>query len=221
LEKENRMTIRLHHLEYSRSTRILWLLEELGEAYQMVRYARDPVTRRSPAELAAVHPLSKAPAVEVDGRTMVESGAIIEYLIATRGNGRLAPAADSADYAAYLEWLHFAEGTVAMPMILSAIAPAFGGLGDRLGGFVAGEVKKLLDYAESHMAGQHAKGSHYLVGDDLTGADINFEYLLQHARNLGELDTRPALSAYVTRLEARPAYVKAIELGGPVTFARR
>jgi glutathione S-transferase len=215
------MTIWLHHLEYSRSTRILWLLEEMGVPYEMVRYARDPATRRSPPELAAVHPLAKAPAVEVDGRTMVESGAIIEYLIATRGNGKLAPVADSAEYAAYLEWLHFAEGTVAMPMILSAIAPAFGGLGDRLGGFIAGEVKKLLDYAEAHMQAQNTKGYQYLVGDDLTGADINFEYLLQHARNLGEINTRPVLAEYVARLEARPAYQKAIELGGPVTFARR
>ena len=206
--------IRVHHLEYSRSTRILWLLEELGEPYDMVRYARDPKTRRSPDTLAAVHPLSKAPAVEIDGRTMVESGAIIEYIIATRGGGKLAPTID-ADRAAYLEWLHFAEGTMGMPMILSAIAPAFGGLGDRLGGFVAGEVKKLLDYAETCLTGRD-----YLVGDALTGADINLQYLLEHAHNMGELETRPALAAYRAHLIARPAYVKAIEIGGPVTFAR-
>jgi glutathione S-transferase len=215
--------IRLHHLEYSRSTRIIWLLEELGEPYEMLRYSRDPVTRRSPAELSAAHPLAKAPAVDIDGRTMVESGAIIEYIIETRGpkggNARLAPA-NPSDRAAYLEWLHFAEGTVAMPMILSAIAPAFGGLGERLGGFVGGEVQKLLDYAESHMAAQQASGSQFLIGDDLTGADINFEYLLQHARNLGALEMRPALAAYVAMLEARPAYQKAIALGGPVTFQR-
>ncbi len=206
--------IRVHHLEYSRSTRILWLLEELGEPYDMVRYARDAKTRRSPAELSTAHPLGKAPAVEIDGRTMVESGAIIDYIIETRGNGRLAPA-NAADRAAYLEWLHFAEGTMGMPMILSAIGPAFGGLGDRLGGFVGAEVKKLLDYAEAHLAGRE-----FLVGDALTGADINLEYLLHHARNLGELNARPALADYLARMEARPAHIKAIECGGPVTFQR-
>ncbi len=206
--------IRVHHLEYSRSTRILWLLEELGEPYDMVRYARDAKTRRSPAELSAAHPLGKAPAVEIDGRCMVESGAIIDYIIETRGNGRLAPA-NAADRAAYLEWLHFAEGTMGMPMILSAIGPAFGGLGDRLGGFIAAEVKKLLDYAEAHLAGRE-----FLVGDGLTGADINLEYLLHHARNSGELASRPALADYLARMEARPAHIKAIELGGPVTFTR-
>jgi glutathione S-transferase len=211
--------IRLHHLEYSRSTRIIWLLEELGEPYEMIRYARNPATRRAPPELAAVHPLSKAPAVEIDGRVMVESGAILEYIIETRGAGRLAPA-KLEDRAAYLEWLHFAEGTMGMSMILSAIGPAFGGLGDRLGGFIAGEVKTLLDYCEAHLAAQHIAGHEFLVGDALTGADINLEYLLHHARNLGELDARPALAAYTARLATRPAHIKAIEIGGPVSFVR-
>ncbi len=210
------MTIRLHHLEYSRSTRIIWLLEELGAPYELLRYARDARTRRSPPELGAVHPLGKAPAVEIDGRIMVESGAIIDYIIETRGGGRLAPAPGSADRAAYLEWLHFAEGTLAMPMILSAIAPAFGGLGDRLGGFVTGEVKTLLDYAQGHMQGRR-----FLIGEDLTGADINMAYLLEHADNLGELEARPALAAYLATLRARPAYAKSIELGGPMTFRSR
>ena len=207
------MSIVLHHLEYSRSTRVIWLLEEMGTPYEMVRHQRDPQTFRAPPGLAEVHPLSKAPTVIVDGHAMVESGAIIEYLIERFGSETLAPA-NAKDRPAYLEWLHFAEGTMASPIIFSALAPRFGGLGPMLGGFMGAEVTKLLDHVERAVTGHD-----YLVGDRLSGADINMAYLLEVATASKQIGDRPNLIAYLERLRARPAYQKSIEIGGPMIFA--
>ncbi|MDM7957847.1 glutathione S-transferase family protein [Blastomonas sp.] len=206
------MSIVLHHLEYSRSTRILWLLEEMGTPYEMVRHQRDAQTFRAPPELKDVHPLSKAPTVIIDGHVMVESGAIIEYLIERFGSDTLAPA-NGKDRPAYLEWLHFAEGTMAMPIILTALGPRFGGLGPMLGGFLGAEVTKLLDHVEAAVTGHD-----FLVGGRLSGADINMAYLLEVADASKLLDGRTALAAYLQRLRERPAYAKSIELGGPMIF---
>jgi len=206
------MSIVLHHLEYSRSTRIIWLLEEMGTPYEMVRHQRDAQTFRAPPGLKDVHPLSKAPTVIIDGHVMVESGAIIEYLIERFGSDTLAPA-NGKDRPAYLEWLHFAEGTMAMPIILNALAPRFGGLGPMLGGFMGAEVVKLLDHANAAVTGRD-----FLVGDRLSGADINLAYLLEVADASALLESRPALAAYLQRLRDRPAYAKSIELGGPMIF---
>lgn len=202
--------IKLHHLRFSRSTRIIWLLEELGISYDLVEHHRHPETNRSQEDLFAIHPLGKAPTVEIDGHVMFESGAIIEYIIETRGDGELAPASN-ADRAPYLEWLQLAEGTLAMPILLTLLGPRFGGLGDVLGGFVAGEVEKLLDYIDAHLEGRN-----FVVGDTMTGADINLEYLLELSNLVGLLDERPNAKAYLERLMARPAYKKAIEIGGPL-----
>lgn len=207
------MSIVLHHLEYSRSTRVIWLLEEMGTPYEMVRHQRDPQTFRAPPGLADVHPLSKAPTVVVDGHVMVESGAIIEYLIERFGSETLAPT-NAKDRPAYLEWLHFAEGTMASPIIFSALAPRFGGLGPMLGGFMGAEVTKLLDHVERAVTGHD-----YLVGDRLSGADINMAYLLEVATASKQIGDRPNLIAYLERLRARPAYQKSIEIGGPMIFA--
>ncbi|WP_438727015.1 glutathione S-transferase family protein [Parasphingorhabdus sp. DH2-15] len=207
--------ITLHHLEYSRSTRIIWLLEEMGIAYDMVRHSRDAVTFRSPEALAQVHPLAKAPTVIVDGETMVESGAIIEYLIERFGSGgKFAPAPGDADRARYLEWLHFAEGTMSMSVILSALAPRFGGLGDVLTPFIHGEVVKLLSYANDAVSGRD-----FLVGDGLTGADINLCYLLEVATAAQLIGDYPELGRYLAKMQERPAYKKSLELGGPIVFA--
>ena len=202
--------IKLHHLRFSRSTRIIWLLEELGVEYDIEMHDRNPETNRSQDDLYAVHPLGKAPTVEVDGHVMVESSAIIEYLIERFGDGKLAPA-DEADRAPYLEWLHFAEGTMAMPILLTLLGPRFGGLGDALGGFVGGEVTKLLDYVDAHMDRRE-----FVVGDTLTGADINLEYLLELANLPGLLNDRPHAKAYLERLMALPGYKTAIDIGGPL-----
>jgi glutathione S-transferase len=207
------MTITLHHLRYSRSTRIIWLLEELDIGYTLIEHHRNETTNRSQDDLYAIHPLGKAPSVDVDGRVMVESGAIIEYIIETHGAGKLGVAPGHADRSAYLEWLQFGEGTVAMPLLLTLLGPRFGGLDalPMLKGFVDGEVKKLFDYIESHMTGRE-----FLVGDSLTGADINMEYLLELSNLVGILNDRPNAKAYLGRLMARDAYKKAIEIGGPL-----
>ncbi|WP_033925985.1 glutathione S-transferase family protein [Sphingomonas sp. 35-24ZXX] len=207
------MSVVLHHLEYSRSTRVIWLLEEMGTPYEMVRHQRDPQTFRAPPELAEVHPLSKAPTVIIDGHVMVESGAIIEYLIERFGSETLAPA-NAKDRPAYLEWLHFAEGTMSGPIIFTALGPRFGGLGPMLGGFLGAEVTKLLDHADKAVTGHE-----FLVGDRLSGADINMAYLLEVADASKLLGERPALRAYLQRLRDRPAYKKSIEIGGPMIFS--
>ncbi|WAC22121.1 glutathione S-transferase family protein [Blastomonas sp. SL216] len=207
------MSIVLHHLEYSRSTRVIWLLEEMGTPYEMVRHQRDPQTFRAPPALGEVHPLAKAPTVVVDGHVMVESGAIIEYLIERFGSETLAPS-NAKDRPAYLEWLHFAEGTMSSPIIFTALGPRFGGLGPMLGGFMGAEVTKLLDHVERAVTGHD-----YLVGDRLSGADINMAYLLEVATASKQIGDRPNLIAYLDRLRDRPAYKKSIELGGPMIFA--
>ncbi len=203
------MTIRVHHLKISRSTRIIWLMEELGLPYDLVEHTRG-ADFRSPPSLYEVHPLGKAPAVEIDGRVMVESSAIIEYIVDTRGGGKLLP--PDSGRAEYLEWLHFAEGTLGMPMLMRLLGPRLG-LPELALGFMDAELKKQLDWIESQLAGKS-----FLCGETFTGADINLEYLLEHAEVLGQVAPRPNLSRYLAALKARPAYIKAIELGGPITL---
>jgi glutathione S-transferase len=204
------MTIRVHHLKISRSTRIIWLLEELGLPYELVEHTRDPATFRSPPSLYEVHPLGKAPAVEIDGRVMVESSAIIEYIVDQRGAGQLLPPASGR--AEYLEWLHFAEGTLGMPMLMRLLGPRLG-LGEAALGFMDAELAKQLGWIEAQLEGRS-----FLCGETFTGADINLEYLLEHAETLKLLEGRPNLTRYLAALKARPAYVKAIALGGPITL---
>lgn len=201
------MTIRVHHLQISRSTRIIWLLEELGLPYELVQYRRG-ADFRSPPALYDVHPLGKAPAVEIDGRTMVESSAIIEHIVDTRGGGRLLPGA--AHRAEYLEWLHFAEGTLGMPLLMRLLGPRLG-LGPPALGFMDAELTKQLDWIEGQLDGRP-----FLCGETFTGADINLEYLLEHAAGLGLLAARPNLGRYLAALQQRPAYLRAIALGGPI-----
>ena len=205
------MTIRVHHLKISRSTRIIWLMEELGLPYELVQHTRGE-DFRSPPSLYDVHPLGKAPAVEVNGRTMVESSAIIEYIVDRFGGGKLLP--PESGRAEYLEWLHFAEGTLGMPMLMRLLGPRWG-MPDMALGFMEAELKKQLDWIESQLESRS-----FLCGETFTGADINLEYLLEHAETLGLIEPRPNLSRYLAALKARPAYLKAIELGGPITLPR-
>ena len=207
--------IKLHHLDYSRSSRIIWLCEEAGIEYEMITYLRDPVTRRSPPELADAHRLAKAPTVEVDGVTMVESGAIIEYLVEQHSDGALGVAPGDPDRAKYLEWLHFAEGTMGMSFIITGIAPMLGGLPDVLNGFLQAEVTKLLDHLEIEL-----EGKDFLVADKFTGADINLHYLLEGRSAMGQLDSYPNCKRYFDALVARPGYQRTVELGGPVLLPR-
>jgi len=207
--------IKLHHLKFSRSSRIIWLCEEGNIPYEMISYDRDPMTRRSPPELGNVHRLAKAPTVEVDGHVMVESAAIIEYLVERHSDGALGVAVDHPERAKYLEWLHFAEGTMGMSFIITGIAPMLGGLPDVMGGFLNAEVEKLLDHVEIEL-----EGKDFLVAGKFTGADINLHYMLEGRAALGQLDSRPNCSRYFEALVARPGYHKTVELGGPVLLPR-
>ncbi len=203
--------IKVHHLGYSRSTRVIWLLEEMGVPYEMEHYHRDAKTRRSPPELGAVHALSKAPTVGVDGHIMVESGAILEYLVERAPDCNLSYPVGTPERASYLEWLHFAEGTLGMSTLLKILGPNFGGLPEPLGQFVDGEIATLYDYLEVHLQGRST-----IVGEYFSAADINVEYLLELAMAAGVLQDRPNITAYLEGLQARPAYQKAIEIGGPI-----
>jgi glutathione S-transferase len=203
----------VHHLNESRSQRILWLLEELGVPYDIKFYERDPKTRLAPPELKAVHPLGKSPIVTDSGETIIESGAIVDYIIRTYGNGRLQPAVDSPDYTAYQEWLHYAEGSAMLPLMLKLYTSRLGDAGAPLAPRIADEIGNHLGYIETSLADRD-----YLLGD-LTGADIQLSFVGEFAGVFGQRATHPNIDAWVTRFQARPAYQKAIERGGPYPLA--
>ena len=208
--------ITLHHLDNSRSLRILWLLEELELRYELVEHKRDTVTRLAPAALEAVHPLGKAP-ILVDGdRTIIESGAIIDYVIRRHGNGRLAPPVGSAEYDAYQTWLHYVEGSAMLPIMLNLYASLLGGESPALRARIDSELARHLGFIEKSLAGRK-----FLVGDDLTGADVQLGFL---AEMLGAspLGARyPLTAAWLARMQARPAYQRAVQRGGANVLAFR
>lgn len=204
------MTITVHHLEYSRSTRILWLLEELGEPYAMKRYQRDPQTMRAGAELKSVHPLGKAPVVDVDGTIIAESGAILEVLAATLGGGRLGRAPGDADWARYLEWLHFGEGTAMLGIISVMMTPPDSNSRARAYGVevattAMGEIEATL-----------SDGREWLLDGGFSAADIQIAYAAAFAGQFNLLTDRPRVAAWLERCMARPAFVGAIDKGGPM-----
>jgi glutathione S-transferase len=206
--------IKVHHLNNSRSQRILWLLEELGTPYEIARYQRDGTTNLAPPELAAVHPLGKSPVIEDDGIKIAESGAIVDYLIRKYGAGRLAPSGDGAEHEAYLEWLHYAEGSAMLPLMLNLYVMRLGEAGAPLKDRIDSETNNHLGYIEGAL-----KDRDYLVGDDLTGADVQLSFVGEVARAFGRLASFPALAAWVERLHARPAFKRALEKGGPYNLA--
>lgn len=207
--------ITVHHLTFSRSTRILWLLEEMGEPYNLVTWHRDAKTMRAPQAMRNVHPLGKAPTI-VDGeRVIAESGAIIEYLVATYGAGRFGPAPGEPDWPVYLEWLHFAESSAMLGIIMRMM-----GGRDGLPRHAAAYADESIDLALSAI--EHAlENRDYLVGNALTGADVQIQYVVESAIHFGLLGERPALTAYNDRLMSRPAYLRAVEKGGPAMLPRR
>ena len=200
--------IRLHHLEESRSQRIVWLLEELGVDYELVHYARDATTRRAPPELLAVHPLGKSPVLEDGDIVLPESGAIVDYLVTRYGDGSLAPAPDDPGYARYLEWLHFAEGSGMFPLLLDMFLEMAGESAAGLKGAMASEIDRYLDYLESELENRD-----YLGGDDFTAADVLNGFVVEFASTRASLADRPNLTAYLGRLHARPAHARALEKG--------
>lgn len=205
----------VHHLTHSRSTRILWLLEEMGEPYEIITYHRDPRTMRAPPEMRAVHPLGKAPAITDGDQVIAESGAIIEYLVAIYGKGHFGPAVGDRDWPTYLEWLHFGESSAMLGIIMRMLEGR-----DGLPKYAKLYADESIDLAFSLLE-KSLEGREFLVGNTLSGADVQIQYVIETAISLDLLGDRPGLIAYNDRLTSRPAYRRAIEKGGPVALPRR
>jgi len=215
----------VHHLDNSRSQRVLWLLEELGTPYEIVFYQRDPKTMLAPPALRAVHPLGKSPVVTDGDLTLVESGAIVEYLADRYGGGRLAPAVGTPARLRYTRWLHYAEGSLMPPLLLKLVfhrvetekMPFFA---KPIAKAIAGKVRQAfidpqlrlhLDYLEGEL--EHAE---WFAGDAFSGADIQMSFPIEAAAARGGLGAnRPRLAAWLERIHARAAYRRALERGGP------
>ena len=204
----------VHHLNNSRSQRILWLLEELGTPYEIVKYQRMEPIPLAPPELREVHPLGKSPVITDGGRTMAESGAIVEYLIDTYGKGKMKPKAGTDDYWRYVEWMHYAEGSGMLPLLLALYAGLLGDGAALLRPRIDSEIANNLSYMEAGLDGRQ-----FFVGNDLTGADIQLLFVLQAAGS--RLEPYPALVAYRDRMHARPANKRGIDKGGPYQLMSR
>ena len=217
----------VHHLNNSRSQRVLWLLEELGLPYEIKRYERDLKTMLAPPELKAIHPLGKSPVI-TDGDTVVaETGAVVEYILETHGQGRLIPAAGSPERLRYTYWLHYAEGSAMTPLLLKLV---FGALPDRSPGLMKGLVKMISARAQAGFVDPQIKlhvdyweaelsKSEWFAGPELTGADIMMSFPLEAGAARGGAASRPHVKAFLDRIHARPAYQRALERGGPYAYA--
>ena len=218
----------VHHLNNSRSQRVLWLLEELGVPYEVKRYERDTKTMLAPVELRAIHPLGKSPVITDAGKTIAETGAIIEYLIETYGQGRLIPPAGSADRLRYTYWLHYAEGSAMPPLLIKLVFGALPGrspallrplvksiMGRAEAGFVDPQLKAHFDYWEVELS-----KAEWFAGPDFTAADVMMSFPVEAGASRGGATTgRPKLAAFLEKIHARPAYRRALEKGGPYAYA--
>src|SRR5580698_3179649 len=196
--------LKVHHLNNSRSQRILWLLEELGVPYEIVNYERMSPVPFAPPELKAVHPLGKSPVLEDGERVIAESGAEVEYVIDTYGNGRMKPKAGSDEYWQYIEWMHYAEGSAMLPMLLALYTAMLGNAAMSMKPRVDSEIANNLSYLENAI-----KGREFFVGNELTGADIQLLFVLEAAG--ARLEPYPELVKYRARMQSRPAYKRGIE----------
>ncbi|MGH7075506.1 MAG: glutathione S-transferase family protein [Stellaceae bacterium] len=205
----------VHHLNDSRSQRILWLLEELGLPYGIERYQRDATTRLAPPELKAVHPLGKSPVITDDGRVISESGAIVDYLIRRHGHGRLQPPPETPAYDEYVQWLHYAEGSAMLPLMLNLYASRLGEAKAPLMPRIDGEIANHLGYIDRALENRQ-----YLLGSELTGADIQMSFVGELAGVFGKHAAYANIDAWVRRLHERPDYKAALKRGGPYALAR-
>jgi glutathione S-transferase len=220
----------VHHLNNSRSQRVLWLLEELGLPYEVQRYQRDRKTMLAPPELRAVHPLGKSPVIEDDAQVLAESGAIVEYLAERYGDGRLVPAAGSPERMRYRYWMHFAEGTAQPPLLLKLLfdrvetgpmpffaRPIARAIARRAkAGYVQPNIDRVLDFMESELAQRD-----WFAGPGFSAADVQMSFPLEAAAMRGGLDAkRPRLMDFLARIHARPAYQRAIDRGGEYALLR-
>jgi glutathione S-transferase len=221
--------ITVHHLNNSRSQRVLWLLEELGLEYEIKFYQRDPKTMLAPKELMQVHPLGKSPVITDGDITVAESGAIVEYLVERYGAGRLQPAAGTLERLRYRYWLHYAEGS-AMPLLLlqlifarlpKAVPALIRPIANLIAGgfrqkFIGPQLSRHLQYLESELG-----RSNWFAGNEFSAADIQMSFPVEGLRSRGGLDGRyPNLLKYLEAIHARPAYVRALERGGPYDLLR-
>lgn len=219
----SRMKITVHHLERSRSHRVLWMLEELGLPYELVEYRRDPETMRAPAALKKVHPLGKSPVIDVDGVVYAESGAILEQLVDV-ANGALRPEPGTEAHRRYRFFLHYAEGSLMPPLLVSLITSQLHGkkvpflvrpIGKAIaaqidGAFTNAELQSNVAFLEAELASRP-----FLAGDELSAADVQMSYPVWALLSRSNAPA-PNLRAYHERLKARPAYARAIERGGPI-----
>jgi glutathione S-transferase len=214
----------VHHLNNSRSQRVLWLLEELGVPYEIKRYQRDPKTMLAPPELRAIHPLGKSPVITDEGLTIAESGAIVEYLVERYGQGRFAPAAGTPERLRYTYWLHYAEGSAMPPLLLKLIALRIGTApmpffakpiarkisATLQSSFVDPQIKLHYGYINDSL-----KDTGWFVGNEFSAADIQMSFPLEAATaRSGSADQFPVITDFLKRIHARPAYQRALERGG-------
>jgi glutathione S-transferase len=205
--------IRVHHLNNSRSQRVLWLLEEIGAPYEIVRYQRKP-NMLAPSELRRVHPLGKSPVIEDGGTKLAETGLIVEYLVENHGRS-LAPARDTTPYWRYKYWLHYAEGSLMPPFLLKLVVDRLGLLGYPARGYVKSQIKLHLNFLEGEL-----NAAPYFAGEEFSAADIMLSFPIEVARERGGLDgTRPKLMDFLQRIHARPSYQRALEKGGAYRYA--
>ena len=206
--------ITVHHLENSRSQRILWMLEELGLPYEVRRYERNKKTMLAPPELKAIHPLGKSPVIDDDGLVVAETGAIVEYLV-DKADGRLGAPPHRDDALRYRFWIHYAEGSLMPPLFVKLVltrVPIFGKAAQKR---IQPMIDVHLDYVESELSQRP-----WFAGDQLTAADVMMSFPLEAARARAGLDaSRPATIAWLDKIHARPAYQAALAKGGPYAYA--
>jgi glutathione S-transferase len=214
----------VHHLENSRSQRILWLLEELGVPYEIRRYARDPKTSLAPPELFKVHPLGKSPVITDGEHTLAESGAIVEYLVERYGHGALIPPAGSRERLRYSYWMHFAEGTAMPPLLMKLVftrvehgpmpffaRPIARGIAQKVQrGFIDPNLARIVSHIEEEL-----REGGWFAGEEFTAADIQMSFPVEAAAARARTGAGPNVARFLERIHARPAYARALEKGGP------
>lgn len=218
----------VHHLNNSRSQRVLWLLEELGEPYEIKPYARDAKTMQAPPELKAVHPLGKSPVITVDGGVLAETGAIVEYIVSRYGQGRMIPPPGTPERLKFLYWLHYAEGSAMPPLLMKLVfsslparAPAImrpfakALMGAAQKGYVDPQLQAHFDYWEAELT-----PTGWFAGSEFTAADVMMSFPVEAAADrAGALNGRPKLATFLNRIHDRPAYKAALKRGGPYAYA--